>query len=119
MKKWLRLFAGGFWFTVIVVSVFAAMFYCSNNAQMAAATEGTALLEVAVRDEANDVSLTLMGTPYRIDCKGVVWLESLRRRYYYLLPMGVKLMEQAVCHTVNELTALASGAQKGVLPSED
>ncbi len=119
MKKWLRLFAGGFWFTAIVVSVFASMFYCSNNAQMAAANQGTAMFAVAVREDANDVSLTLMGTPYRIDCGGAVWLESLRRRYYYLLPMGAKLMEQAVCHTVNELTALASSAQKDALAAED
>lgn len=119
MKKWLRLFAGGFWVTVIAVSVLLAMFYCSNSAQMTLATQGAAMFEVAVRDDANDVSLTLMGTPYRIDCERAVWLESLRRRYYYLLPMGAKLMEQAVCHTVNELSALVSNAQKDAPATDD
>lgn len=109
MKKWLRLFAGGFWVTVIVVSVLAAMFYCSNDAQMVMANESARLFAVSMNDDTNAVSLTLMGDRYSLNVSPAVQVESLRRQYYYLLPMSVKLMEQAVCHTANEISALANG----------
>ncbi|MFA9380376.1 MAG: hypothetical protein ACERKO_04880 [Acetanaerobacterium sp.] len=108
MKKRLRFFAGAFCVTVIFLFVFGAMLYCENNAQMTVATEQSALL--SVHTGGDTITLTLLGEQCLIDCTQAVRLERLRREYYYLMPMCVKLMEQAVYHSANELTALAKRA---------
>lgn len=116
MKKRARLFAGGFWVTVIAVSVMGAMLYCESSTQTVMAGQPQRLFAAGVARGSDAVSLTLLGRQYRLECGPVARLETLRRRYYYLLPAGVRLLEQAVCHTVNELNALAQTAQTQATP---
>ncbi len=110
MKRWVRIFAGAFFVTAILVSVLGALYYCEQNAQAVMADESSQLFAVVIADNSNTVSLTMLGEQYRLDCTPLASAEEVRRRCYYLLPMSVKLMEQAVCHTVNELNALATRA---------
>ena len=108
MKRFLHGFIGSFCFTIIFIAVFAAMLFCEQNSLMADSTTESKLLALTIEDPLV-VQFTLLGDDYSLDFTETARVEQLRRKYYYLLPNSVKLMEQAVWYSVDELNTLAGG----------
>lgn len=108
MKKRLHGFVSAFSFTIIAILVFAAMFICEQQGLTVQSYGETRLLSLEV-DDPLAAHLTLMGKDFNVDCSVPVMVEQYRRKYYALLPGGIKLLEQAIWYTTNELNALARG----------
>lgn len=107
MKKSHHVFICTFSFTVIMILVFGAMLFCERQSLMVQASGETRLLAMKV-DEPAQLEFTLLGEELTVDCSYPVLAEQYRRRYYTLLPAGVRLLEQAIWYTTKGLNALAS-----------
>lgn len=105
-KRILRVFSGAFCITVILFVVLGTMVYCETNAQMTGASGQSQLLGMETNDQ-NQITLVVMGRQLDVDCTPAVYAENLRRRYYYLQPTVLQLLEQLLCYTTAELGAAA------------